>query len=364
MHNANLFCSAAESGWRTMKDEVVANPWISEKGCGIEDELVKAIVDCIYEAVCIIDQQGTVLVWNKSSEKLYNIAYEEIIGRNINEFFPDALVDTVRKTGITVENRYHSPKKDCHILASAMPLYINNVFKGAVCTDRDFAEVMKLYSELEQANTKLIFLENEVKRFSKNFGNIIGKSSAIVRKIEMARQIALTSTNVMITGESGTGKEVFARAIHEASGRKGLFVPVNCSAIPAELFESEFFGYCPGAFTGANKKGKMGILELANGGTIFLDEIGDMQFFMQAKLLRVLQEREVVRLGGEKAIKLDMRVVSATNKDLKEMVKEGKFREDLYYRLNVVEISLPPLRERKEDIPLFVEHFIREFEKD
>lgn len=327
----------------------------------MEDEILKPIIDCIYEAVCVVDENGNVIVWNNSAEKLYNVSHNEIIGKNISKVFPNAIVDTVRKTRIPVENKYHSPRKDSHILANSMPLYINDVFKGAVSTDRDYAEVRKLYLELENANSKLIFLENELKKFSGNFGDIMGKSPNILKKIDMARQIAPAHTSVMITGESGTGKEVFGRAIHELSGRRGLFVPVNCGAIPSELFESEFFGYCQGAFTGANRKGKMGIFELANEGTVFLDEIGDMPFHMQAKLLRVLQEREIVRVGGERSIKLDIRVVSATNKDLKKMVDSNKFREDLYYRLNVVEINLPPLRERKEDIPVFIEHFIKEF---
>jgi len=327
----------------------------------IDYSMLKPIFDCIYEAVCVIDENGIVIIWNKGAQKLYNVAYEEIIGQEIHRFFPDAIVDTVRKTGISVENKHHFPRKNSDILANSMPLYINDVLKGAISTDRDFAEVRRLYSELENANSKVLFLENEVKKYSGIFGDIIGKSSNIVSKINMARQIAPTHTSVMITGESGTGKEVFARGIHELSGRKGLFVPVNCSAIPSELFESEFFGYCPGAFTGASRKGRMGILELSNDGTVFLDEIGDMPLHMQAKLLRVLQEREVVRLGGEKSMKLDLRVISATNRDLLKMVEEKRFREDLYYRLNVVEIGLPPLRERREDIPVFIDTFIKEF---
>lgn len=327
----------------------------------IDYMMLKSILDCIYEAVCIIDQDGTVVIWNKAAEKLYDISYDEIMGESIEDFFPDAVVNNVRKTGIPIENKYHSPREASYILANSMPLYIEGIFKGAISTDRDYAEVKKLYTELENANSKLIFLENEVKKISGVFGNIIGKSPNIVKKIDMARQIAPTHASVMITGESGTGKEVFARGIHELSGRTGLFVPVNCSAIPSELFESEFFGYCSGAFTGANKKGKMGIFEIANKGTVFLDEIGDMPLHMQAKLLRVLQEREIVRLGGEKNIKLDLRVIAATNKDLRKMVEQNSFREDLFYRLNVVEISLPPLRERKEDIPIFIDHFIKDF---
>jgi transcriptional regulator with PAS, ATPase and Fis domain len=162
----------------------------------------------------------------------------------------------------------------------------------------------------------------------------------------------------MIYGESGTGKEVFSRAIHKHSGRKGLFVPVNCSAIPHELFESEFFGYEGGAFTGASKKGKMGIFELANNGTVFLDEIADLPLQMQAKLLRVLQENELRRIGGEKMIKIDCRIICATNKNLQEMVDKETFREDLYFRLNVINLVLPSLRSREGDLDLFIHKFL------
>ena len=176
----------------------------------------------------------------------------------------------------------------------------------------------------------------------------------------MAKQVAKTNSSIMINGESGTGKEVFARAIHKYSEREGTFIPVNCSAIPQELFESEFFGYEPGAFTGATKNGKPGIFELANKGTLFLDEIGDMPYNMQAKLLRVLQEREIMRVGGNEIIKIDVRVISASNKDLAAMVKEETFREDLYYRLNVVEINLPSLRERGGDVAILIYEFLEE----
>ena len=321
---------------------------------------LKNIIDSIYEAICVVDADGIVIIWNKNAEKLYKIPVENIIGKNVLDFFPDAAISKVLKNKKEIQNEYHSPRKDTHIFISALPIYRGGEFVGVVSTDRDVTEVKKLSQKLEKANTKLSFLEEEVKRFSGSFGNIIGNSPKLIKRIEIARRVSKSDASIIITGESGTGKEVFARAIHENSGRKGLFVPVNCSAIPRELFESELFGYEPGAFTGANKKGKMGIFELANGGTIFLDEIGDMPMHIQAKLLRVLQEREIMRVGGEKKIKIDARIVSATHKDLKKMVENGKFREDLFYRLNVVEVDLPPLRERKGDILLLVEHFLKE----
>jgi len=178
------------------------------------------------------------------------------------------------------------------------------------------------------------------------------------RVYELAKKVAPSSSTVLILGESGTGKEVLAKYIHFCSKRKGSFVPINCAAIPEELLEAELFGYEKGAFTGAIRS-KPGKFELANQGTIFLDEIGDLSPKLQAKLLRVIQEKQVERLGGDKAIKIEVRILAATNKDLEKEVKEGRFREDLFFRLNVIPIRLPPLRERKEDIPLLVKFFLK-----
>lgn len=319
------------------------------------------IINNIQEAVCAIDDKGEVLLWNESAEKLYNVEADKIIGSNLKKFFPDAIMLEMLKTKKPISNKYHSPVENSYVVISAVPIIINGEFLGVVSSERDVSEVRKLSEELNKANKTLQFLKDEVEKYSnENFGNIIGRDSTLSKQIHIARQVANRDASVLITGESGTGKEVFSRAIHDQSGRKGLFVPVNCSAIPSGLFESEFFGYEEGAFTGANKKGKVGVVELANNGTLFLDEIGDMPMFMQAKLLRLLQEKEFRRVGGTKDIKVDIRIVSATNKDLKKMVDEEKFREDLFYRLNVVEIELPPLRERKEDIAILIYHFLNE----
>lgn len=196
-----------------------------------------------------------------------------------------------------------------------------------------------------------------------NVEGMVGKSEAFLKTLELVRKVAPTDSTVLLTGESGTGKSMIAKAIHFLSPRKDKpFITVNCGAIPENLLEAELFGYEKGAFTGAytSKKGKF---ELANGGTLFLDEIGDMPLSLQVKLLRVLQDKEIERLGGEKVIKVDVRIVAATNKSLEDLVKEGKFREDLYYRLNVVPIRVPPLRERKEDIPLLVDYFLNKYNR-
>ncbi|MBF7084567.1 sigma-54-dependent Fis family transcriptional regulator [Desulfallas sp. Bu1-1] len=218
--------------------------------------------------------------------------------------------------------------------------------------------MIKQHLAVTQLQTEVNFLRSEL---AKKYGNIIGQSTAIREVIQIIEQVAKTSATVLITGESGTGKEVAALSIHHNSPRcEAPFVPVNCAALPEQLLESELFGHEKGAFTGASSR-KPGRFELANGGTIFLDEIAEMPPNMQAKLLRILQEKTFERVGGTETLRVDVRVIAATNRDLRQLIREGLFREDLFYRLNVVQIHLPPLRERREDIPLLVEHFIQKF---
>lgn len=223
--------------------------------------------------------------------------------------------------------------------------------------------MMERVTRLKQLNRHL---ECELMRFyplPEGFNSLVGQDRRFRDALALAARVAARDTTVLIRGESGTGKDLVARAIHAASHRsKGPFVRVNCAAIPENLLESEMFGYEGGAFTGARREGKPGKFELAEGGTIFLDEIGDVSPAIQAKLLRVLQEREFERLGGTKTIHADVRIIAATNRDLEALMREGKFREDLYYRINVISIYLPPLRERNEDIWLLVDHILRRHE--
>ena len=323
---------------------------------------LKYIIGHIREGICAVNNEGVVILWNSFMEERYGIKSDDIVGRPISDFLEDTICERVLRRRIGISDVYSTYKKqDMYGLVHANPIFFGGEFVGVVCTELDVTEARNLSFELEKTNEKLKYLQDEVKNLSNGvFEGILGKSDKIEKAKAIAKQIAKTSSSIFIWGESGTGKEVFSRAIHEQSGRKGAFVPVNCSAIPAELFESEFFGYESGAFTGANKKGKSGIFELAKDGTVFLDEIADLPLNMQAKLLRVLQEKEVRRVGGEKTIKINPRIISATNKDLEKMVKEEKFREDLYYRLNVVEIKIPPLRERKEDIGILLHYFLDE----
>ncbi len=229
-----------------------------------------------------------------------------------------------------------------------------------------FSLERKVEKEREDLKSQNLALELELKKIygKLKVEGIVGRSEEILRVLDLVHRVAPTNATVLLRGESGVGKEVFAKAIHFLSPRANRpFITVNCGAIPENLLEAELFGYEKGAFTGAytSKKGKF---ELAQGGTIFLDEIGDLPLHLQVKLLRVLQEKEIERLGGTKPIKVDVRIISATNKDLESMVKRGEFREDLFYRLNVVPIFIPPLRERKEDIPVLAHHFVETFSKE
>ncbi|WP_213818187.1 sigma 54-interacting transcriptional regulator [Garciella nitratireducens] len=322
------------------------------------------ILNHLHEGVCVVDEQGIVTFWNSSAERLYRVKAEELLGKKLSDYFPTALLDKVLKQKKAIENITHSPKKGTYVAISAKPLFSEHELIGAVSSERDITEITKLSMELEQANDRVRFLEQEYNKLTRDqyqIGEIVGKSKKFTEAIILAQQVAKVNINVLITGESGTGKEVFARAIHRESGRKGDFIPINCSAIPYNLLESELFGYEGGAFTGALSKGKKGKFQLADEGTLFLDEIGEMPMEMQAKLLRVLEDGEVQPIGGEKSIKINTRIIAATNRDLEKMMEEGRFREDLYYRLNVVSIHLPPLRERKEDVPLLIDRFVKEF---
>lgn len=330
-------------------------------------DLQNNILDNIHEAVCICDTRGVIIYWNKSSEKLYKLKANDVVGNKLEKYFDDAKILTALKEGKIIENIRHEPIKGKSVILSAVPIYnSNNKLVAVVSTDRDITEVVALSKKLQSANAKVEFLSKAYSREIANnykFKHIIGNSKKIIESIALCQKVASTTASVLITGESGTGKEVFAKAIHEASGRKGEFVAVNCSAIPEHLLESELFGYVEGAFTGAIKKGKIGMFEFADNGTLFLDEIGDMPIGMQSKLLRVLQDGIIYRLGSEKGINTNTRIISATNKDLRKAIKEKEFRDDLFYRLAVVQVELPPLRERKDDIKDLINYFVKQVSK-
>lgn len=329
-----------------------------------DSELLGLILDSINDAICVVDINCMTKYWNKAAEKLYQIDREKIINRHIREFFPNSLLPRIIKERKAYDNIYNSPREGCYNVISASPLYMDGRLIGGISLDRDATEFIKTSELLVKAQSNLKVLEREISIINKNryaFSQILGNNKAFRDCIRLARDISKSNINVLITSESGTGKELFARAIHMESGREGYFVPINCSAIPHELIESELFGYSAGAFTGALKGGKIGKIESAHNGTLFLDEIGDMPLSMQPKILRVLENGEMTRIGSPEIIKTNIRVIAATNKDLSKMVEDGLFRKDLYYRLNSVVINLPPLRERRDDIPLLANRFVEDY---
>ncbi|MEG1930347.1 MAG: sigma 54-interacting transcriptional regulator, partial [Anaerovorax sp.] len=250
------------------------------------------------------------------------------------------------------EELYSNGRGSFHLIVTAKPFSREGRVGGVVISFRDIEEAQKLVYNI---NTRAL---------KYTFDDIMGESEAILKAKNLSLLTARGNSTVLVTGESGTGKEMFAKAIHFASSRsKGQFVTVNCGAIPENLLESELFGYERGAFTGANDKGKIGKFELANGGTVFLDEIGDMPLHLQVKILHVLQNMRFERVGGNKTIIVDVRVIAATNKDLEAMIQAGTFREDLYYRLSVIPIMIPPLRERKSDIKLLMHYFLQKYNR-
>jgi transcriptional regulator with PAS, ATPase and Fis domain len=255
--------------------------------------------------------------------------------------------------------RTKSPGSAREVIANATPVLYDGKMVGAVVVIRDVSEVLRLAHQMEQVSTTLESWCGRVGKARHHFEDILGTSRALKETIALAKRIASADTTVLITGETGTGKELFAQAIHAASPRSAQpFIAVNCCALPPSLVESELFGHEKGAFTGAVQK-RLGLFELAQDGTVFLDEIADLPFEMQGKLLRVLQEGEFRRVGGSTLVRTRARVIAATNKDIEGLVSSGKFRADLYYRLNVARLHLPPLRERREDIPVLVEHILR-----
>ena len=332
---------------------------------GLNVYLFNTVIDSIKQSLCIVDSKCKVKYWNNAAEKFYNISKEEIIDKDVRLFFPDALLPKVITEQHPFEDVYNSPKKDYYIVISASPLYdgSNNLI-GGISLERDITDYIKITEILEKTTDNLALLKKEISSINHSkysFSKIIGNNEKFKKTVELCKNISNASINILILGDSGTGKEVIARSIHNESNRKGSFIAVNCSAIPYSLFESELFGFEGGAFTGADKKGKIGKIEAANNGTLFLDEIGDMPLDMQPKFLRVLEDGIITKLGGHSDIKLDIRIISATNKNLRDLVSEGKFREDLYYRLSSVAVALPSLRERKDDIELFVNYFLKNF---
>jgi PAS domain S-box-containing protein len=322
-----------------------------------QDHFFNVILDSVADGVFTINEKGEITFFNRAAEEITGFTKEEALGHNCFDIFRANICQTncaLKQTVNTGKEIINLPINIINKDGKEIPISISTAVLrdeegkiiGGVETFRDLSAIEELKKELRQQYT---------------FQDIVSKNHTIQEIFQILPDIAESDSTVLIQGPSGSGKELFAKAIHNLSHRtEKPFVTVNCGALPDNLLESELFGYVKGAFTDA-KKDKPGRFSLANGGTIFLDEIGDMSPALQVKLLRVLQDREYEPLGGTSTMRVDVRVVAATNKDLSTLVRSRQFRDDLYYRLNVVKVDLPPLSRRREDIPLVVEHFIAKF---
>jgi PAS domain S-box-containing protein len=325
--------------------------------------MLQAIINSSDEAISVVDEDGRGILINPAYTRITGLKEEEVIGQpataDISE--GESMHMKVLKTRRPVRGtamRVGPNKKE--VVVNVAPIIVDGKLKGSVGVIHDMSEIQSLNRELTRARQIIRTLEAKY-----SFEDIIGQSEEMTIPIEQAKLGAKTPATVLLRGESGTGKELFAHAIHNASDRKfNKFIRVNCAAISESLLESELFGYEEGAFSGAKRGGKRGFFEEANNGSIFLDEIGELPANTQAKLLRVLQEREIVRVGGTKPVPINVRVIAATNMNLEKAIANGSFREDLYYRLNRMPIHIPPLRRRKEDIPLLCERLIRKINQD
>ncbi len=315
-------------------------------------QLLRAVVTGSENGVLAVDREGIVTVINPRAARMLRVGEEDAIGRPVAVLWPRLALEQVLASGEGEEGRVER-LFDQDLVCDTIPIRVDGETVGALATFHDVRQIQRL----EASVRKRILATGHVA--TARFADILGKSPALREAVGLAEAFALTQDTVLVQGETGTGKELFAQGIHNASPRReGAFVAVNCAALPGGLLESELFGYVPGAFTGASPKGKAGLFELAHGGTIFLDEIAEMDPTTQGRLLRVLQEKKVMRLGSDQVIPVDVRVVAATNKNLRKLVADGRFRDDLYYRLDVLQLRLPALRHRREDIAMLAAKFL------
>lgn len=331
-----------------------------------------SIIECSYDGIYITDGEANTIKINNAYESITGLKRAEVLGRNMKDLEKEGVISQ-SATLLVLKNRKTTTiqqefKTGVKVLVSSNPIFDKNGKIIMVVTNvRDVTQLYELKEQLQknkEITLKYVSEIEEMRTQLLNTSEIVAEDHKTIEIIQLANRIAKVDTTILMLGETGAGKDQIAKHIHKVSKRsKKQFIKVNCGAVPASLIESEFFGYEKGAFTGANKEGKIGLFEMASGGTIFLDEVGELPMDMQVKLLRVLQEMEVVRIGGTKPIKIDVRVLAATNRDLEDMIKKKQFREDLYYRLNVIPLYIPPLRERKHDILPLINFFLTQLNK-
>ncbi|KUO74865.1 MAG: Fis family transcriptional regulator [Desulfosporosinus sp. BRH_c37] len=325
---------------------------------------LEVVLNTAYDGLIVVNREGIVTMTNQAFASFFQQCPADLMGKHITEVYPNPKFVEVLETGQPVIGYIHDLNGH-EIIASRIPIIQDGNIVGALgkVVFKDVNELYALTKKVDALRNELDYYKKTMLRKNKSAQELLkGKNLLMASLVQTAQRVAKSCSSVLIRGESGTGKELFAQLLHSESMRdQGAFIKVNCAAVPENLLESELFGYEEGAFTGARKGGKLGKFELADGGTLFLDEIGDMEMGMQAKLLRVIQEREIERLGSNKPRKVDVRLVAATNRDLEAMIRDKQFREDLYYRLNVVTLTIPPLRDRKDDLESLIQTFIKKF---
>jgi len=325
---------------------------------------LEVVLDTAYDGLIVVNKDRIVTMTNQAFANLFHKSPEDMIGKPITEIYQNSKFTDVLETGLPVHGYLHDLNGH-EIIASRIPIIQDGKIVGALgkVVFKDLNELYALTKRVDSLRSELFYYKKHMLQKNLTALELLkGKNPIMNALVHTAQRVAKSGSTVLIRGESGTGKELFAQLLHTESTRwQGPFIKVNCAAVPENLLESELFGYEDGAFTGARKGGQVGKFELADGGTLFLDEIGDMEMSMQVKLLRVIQDWEIERLGSSKPRKVDVRLVAATNRDLEAMIRDKQFREDLYYRLNVVTLSIPPLRERRDDIEALIETFLKKF---
>ncbi len=329
---------------------------------------LKDVFEYAFDEIFVTDEQGIVVRVNSTCERHYQLAAEELVGKHVKElqkdgiFYPSATLEVIEKKR-PIE-LVQTTKSGEYLHVRTRPVFDDEGnLRRVISYSRDLTELYQLRQKVEEMDNQLKTYKKELRETYEHEG-LIFKSLAMQKIVDTIKKVSVVDSTVLVLGETGVGKSRLVRHLHEVSHRKNeSFYEINCAALPTNLIESELFGYSGGSFTGANREGKKGLLESAHKGTLFLDEIGEMPLEIQAKLLQVLQEKTFRPIGGRELKKVDVRIVAATNRDLSMMVKQGTFRKDLYYRLNVIPIAIPPLRERTEDILPLIYHYLQHFNK-
>lgn len=313
---------------------------------------IQAMVEAVSEGLMAVDAQGRITLMNKAAEAILNLQGNKVLGKRVSQVLrPDVPMLRTLKTGQSYDNQ--------EIVINNGPVRARYMTSGRPLVDQE-GKVYGVVASLKDPGQIRALVHSVTRAPEITFANIIYASKAMAQLVDLGRKVADSEATILVYGESGTGKELFARAIHAASPRRDMpLVPINCGALPDTLMESELFGYEDGAFTGSRRGGRMGLFEFAHGGSVFLDEVAEIPTHLQSKLLRALQSGNIRRVGSNEEIQVDVRIIAASNKDLAQLVREQKFREDLYYRLNVIPLTLPPLRQRREDIELLIHHYLQ-----